>query len=264
MKKFKTAVIGAGNVAHHLCTILKKTNNFPIYIHARTKESACELGDKFDIPNGNDINKIPKADIYIFSVNDSALVELCNNKNLKKIIANSLCVHTAGCISMNILSKLSENFGVLYPLQTFSKHIKLYFNEIPVCIEANNEMNLRILDSLARQLSHDIRKINSIERMKIHTAAVFASNFTNHMYALSEELLNSYGLDYNILYPLIKETARKAIQNSPSKTQTGPAVRKDTETLLKHITILKSEPDLQKIYTVISDSIRHFNSETND
>ncbi|MEA2043198.1 MAG: Rossmann-like and DUF2520 domain-containing protein [Bacteroidota bacterium] len=256
MKDLKIVIIGAGNVAHHLCKELVSEGLSPIYIHSRTMKSAGNLGEEYNIDAGNQIRNIPKADMYIFSLSDTALEGIIHNRELKHIVANALCVHTAGSVPGDLLENLSSNYGVLYPLQTFSKHVALDFSNIPICIEAVNPKNLRQIMFVAELLSRDVRVLNSKQRKTVHTAAVFASNFSNYMYSVSEELLTDESLNFNILHPLILETARKATGQSPSDSQTGPAIRGDEKTMKSHLDVMKNNLKLRKIYIFVSDLIK--------
>jgi len=156
---------------------------------------------------------------------------------------------------MNILKKLSGNFGVFYPLQTFSKQKKIKFRNIPFCIEANNKKNENILKNIADKISDKVFIINSEQREYIHIAAVFSCNFTNYFYSVSEKLLKKNNIDFNILLPLIQETTQKIKKFKPSEVQTGPAARNDIKIIKKHLEKLKKNPEQQKLYNLISKNI---------
>jgi YrbI family 3-deoxy-D-manno-octulosonate 8-phosphate phosphatase len=255
MQDLSVVLIGAGNVAWHLCKALSDNGMKPKYIHSKTAESAAELGEKHNIAHGNAKEQIPKANIYIFSVKDTALESLTQNQELKQKISNALCLHTAGSVPSDVFESLTKNYGVLYPLQTFSKNIPVNFRKIPICVEGHTKTNTKNIVQLASRLSSDVRILNSEERKKLHLAAVFACNFANHQTALAEALLDHFGIDFKILRPLIKETTRKALSQSARQSQTGPAVRNDVATLKRHTEILKELPYFQKIYTFVSSSI---------
>ncbi len=258
MQTLSIVLIGAGNVAWHLCKALSANGMKPKYIYSKSLSSAAELGQKHQIAYGNDTEKLPKADIYIFSIKDTALKQLAKKPVLKRRISDALCLHTAGSIPASVFEPLTKNFGVLYPLQTFSKNIPLNFRKIPICAEGNTPENTQRAMQIAGKISSDVRIMNSAQREKIHLAAVFACNFANHQTAMAESLLEFFGIDFKILRPLIKETTRKALSYGARQSQTGPALRNDSETLGRHSEILKELPDFQKIYTFVSSSIyRH-------
>lgn len=260
MSKLSIVITGAGNLAWHLCKALVDNGMKPRHIHSKTLASARELAEPYGISYGNTIDAVPSADLFIFSVNDSALQSLSKSRDLKQIINNALCLHTAGSVPASVLKPLSSNYGVLYPLQTFSKHIPLNFRDIPICTEADKEENLNTVMQLAQKLSKDVRIMNSAQREKLHLAAVFACNFVNHQAALAETLSEHYQLDSELLHPLIKETVRKILDKGARASQTGPAARNDTPTLKRHREILKDMPDLQKIYNFVSANIYRQNN----
>ncbi|NPA69169.1 MAG: DUF2520 domain-containing protein, partial [Chlorobi bacterium] len=222
-----------------------------------TGKSAKKLAEKLNITFSVDISDIPaSADLYVISVNDDSVFGLTENKILKEKIKNNLVVHTAGSIEMRVLKKISSNYGVFYPLQTFSKNKILDFKDIPVCIEANSGFNRDKLEKYASGINGDVRFINSEQRKYIHLAAVFANNFSNRMFGIAEEILKEKEIKFDILLPLIKETFEKIKHNPPSKVQTGPAVRNDEKVMEMHLELLKNKPELQKIYSFVSRNIK--------
>ncbi|NOZ34602.1 MAG: DUF2520 domain-containing protein [Chlorobi bacterium] len=256
MPENQIVIIGAGNVATNLAFALKKHLTDNIHIHSRTEKSAKQLAEKLHCPHSFKIENIPEeADLYIISIRDDAIRKMSESKVLKEKIDNNLVVHTAGSMPANILKPLSENFGVFYPLQTFSKNKILDFKNIPICIEASSGFNFGKLLKYASQISNDVRNINSEQRKYIHLAAVFANNFTNRMTGIAEEILKEQNIDFDILLPLLQETFDKIKKENPNKIQTGPAVRNDTKVLEIHLNLLENKPDLQKIYSFVSKNI---------
>ncbi|HWS01630.1 MAG TPA: DUF2520 domain-containing protein, partial [Prolixibacteraceae bacterium] len=170
-------------------------------------------------------------------------------------IRKQLVVHTSGSISMDILSAVSENYGVFYPLQTLSKQKEVDFRTIPICIEANSAENLEKLTILANILSDQVYPVDSVRRRQLHLAAVFVCNFVNHFYAIGEKLLQEQQIDFNLLRPLILETAQKAMQFSPPDVQTGPAARGNRQIQEQHLKLLEHHPDWQQLYQLISNNI---------
>ena len=258
MSNIRIVIIGAGNVATNLAKVFKSKLSADIHIHNRTENSAKQLADKLQTTYSFDINELPvEADLYVISVSDDVISELCQNAVLKEKINNKLVVHTAGSISSEVLNELSANYGVFYPLQTFSKFKQIDFKSIPLCLEANSGFNYNTLSKYAFQISEDVRKISSEQRKHIHLAAVFANNFSNRMFSIAEKLLKEQDIDFDILIPLINETVDKIQKKSPNKVQTGPAIRNDEEVLNKHSELLKEHPDLQKIYSLVSENIKN-------
>ncbi len=248
----KIYLIGAGNVATHLGMVFNSNDYNVAGVFSNTYKSAEVLAEKIGAQhiNNKDIFEDEEG-IFIVSVPDRALEDVINiMKNCKGLV-----VHTSGSVDMNSLS-VFQNHGVFYPLQTFSKEKEITFEEIPICIEANNAENKMILQNLARSLSKQVYYVDSDKRMILHISAVFACNFTNFMYQLAEDLTHKNHLDFNILRPLILETANKAIIKSPKEIQTGPAARGDMNTIRKHKEYLSNFPGLEKIYTFISQKIQ--------
>ena len=248
----RICLIGAGNLATQLGIALLEKGHQIAQVWSRTSKSAAGLALKLKCEYTIEISSITSdADIYIIAVNDNAIETLLS----MRFWGNTLIVHTAGSIPMDILASHATNFGVFYPFQTFTAEKKIDFNTIPVCIEANTPKNLEILNQLAQSVSRDIRIMDSNQRQQIHLAAVFVCNFVNHFYIIGEELLREKGIGFEILKPLILETATKVISRSPVSAQTGPAIREDRNIIDKHLKLLDTHPDLKNLYALISERI---------
>lgn len=248
----KISIIGSGNLATQLGLALYKEGYFISQIYSRNKKNAETLSKKLSAKAIVDLKKLSTdSSIYIIAVKDDAIESVAKQIKLK----NQVIVHTSGSVSIDVLKKSSKNYGVFYPLQTFSKEKSVDFKITPICIEANNNSTSTTLQYFAKSISSNVQKVNSEQRKKIHLAAVFACNFSNHMYAIAEQLLANDKLSLDLLKPLIEETANKIKENNPSKVQTGPAMRNDKKTMEGHLKLLKKEKDLQKIYELISKSI---------
>jgi predicted short-subunit dehydrogenase-like oxidoreductase (DUF2520 family) len=226
-------LVGKGNVATHLHDTFLSIDNIV-----------------FTQISSRDLKNIPKADITIVAVSDDAIAEVSSK------IKNTFVVHTSGACSINEL-KNTTNKGVIYMLQTFSKDKKVDFNEVPFCLEAENKKDEEQLKELANLIGEKIYSINSEQRKALHVAAVFVNNFTNYMYNIGSDICKERRVPFDILLPLIKETASKIETLSPEKAQTGPAIRKDKTTIKNHLDLLNKEQ--QKIYKLITKSIQNGN-----
>ncbi|WP_412467892.1 Rossmann-like and DUF2520 domain-containing protein [Pedobacter sp. KLB.chiD] len=249
----KIVLLGSGNVATHLAKALKSKGEDVTQVYSPNLNHAKSLAGIVGAEGINDLTEIEEyADLYIISVKDDAIEGVV--KSLKKV--TGLVVHTSGTTDINILSSQVDKAGVFYPLQTFSKDKEITFENIPLCIEANGENELAILKNLAAKISSVVYELNGEKRKVLHLAAVFACNFPNHLYALANKILNQNGLNFEIIRPLIAETADKVMGNLPENVQTGPAVRADESTLTKHLSMLTDMPELQNIYQTLSNSIK--------
>ncbi|MDP4271154.1 MAG: DUF2520 domain-containing protein [Bacteroidota bacterium] len=247
----RIVLIGAGNLATRLGIALHEKGCTIAQVYSRTEQSAQALAEKVGATFTCKISDIVNdADLYVFSVKDDALPELLRQMHKNE----ALWVHTAGSVPMEIFSLHTENFGVFYPLQTFSKQKEVDFSAIPIYIEANQPQHLEHLKKLAARLSSQVIEASSEQRKALHVAAVFACNFTNHMYAIAATLLEEKGLHFDQLIPLINETAVKINTLHPRDAQTGPAVRFDKQVIGRHLEMLEDER-LKTIYSLLSESI---------
>jgi predicted short-subunit dehydrogenase-like oxidoreductase (DUF2520 family) len=224
-----------------------------VQVYSRSVASAEILGKKLNVPYTSRLEEIDTcADVYIFALKDSALPVV-----LKDFPSTAgLWVHTAGSVPMDVFqNSRAKRYGVLYPLQTFSTHRKISFDHIPLFIEANHPEDEQLLEKIAFSLSDKVIRLSSEKRKQLHLAAVFACNFTNHLYATAAQILEEQNLPWEVLLPLIEETAAKVKELHPKEAQTGPAVRYDTNIIDKQLEMLKDDPDKQEIYRMLSQSI---------
>jgi len=254
IKTLPIVFLGAGNLAVNLAQALYQHGFQISQVYSRTEESAKSLAEKVGADWVTELEKVTtKASLYIVSLKDSAFMEL-----LPQIVEGkegALLVHTAGSIPMNVWEGKTNRYGVFYPMQTFSKQRKVEFKEIPFFIEAAREEDTELLKTIASVLSDKVFEADSLQRRSLHLAAVFACNFTNHMCVLAADLLKKYDLPFDVMLPLIDETARKVHELSPLEAQTGPAIRYDENVIRKHLELLSDEPGMKEIYQLLSDSI---------
>lgn len=243
----KVVILGGGNVALHLTAQLLKTKDVKVVqVYNRSINEIKHLKNHTSITNN--LSQLNDADIYIICVSDNAISNLSSKLNLK----NKLVVHTSGSIAMSDIQSVS-NKGVFYLLQSFSKKRQLNFSEIPICIEAEKDDDLILLEKLGNLISTNLYFINSEQRRNIHVAAIFINNFVNHLYHIGNEICKKNKIPFKILQPLIQETAKKIIELSPLEAQTGPAKRNDTNTIENHKAMLAANQ--QEIYTLLTKSI---------
>ncbi|RUT78673.1 Rossmann-like and DUF2520 domain-containing protein [Ancylomarina longa] len=253
----KIVILGAGNLATQLALALQENGIEILQIYSRTEKSAKALADQLHCEFTTSLRElVPKADLYIWALSDKALYPVLGEMPVP--IGN--VVHTAGSIPMDVFENYARDYGVFYPLQTFSKDRKVDFSTIPICVEASEEYLQAELLELGQRISNDVQIINSEQRKQLHLAAVFACNFTNHMYSVGQALLKEKGMDFRLLHGLISETAHKALYLDPLMAQTGPAVRFDEETMNLQEEELKETPEFQKLYRFVSESICHMHA----
>lgn len=249
----KIVIIGSGNLATQLSLALKDAGKDIVQIFSRTEEHARELAEKLGCRHTADSDEIDKnADIYIFSVKDDALSSLASS--ICKDRPEGLFLHTAGSVPMDVFKDHASYYGVLYPMQTFSKHRSVDFQKIPCFIEGSSEETVATIRSLAESISNHVVDCDSEKRKKLHLAAVLACNLTNHCYRLAERVLQEEQIDFDLFLPLIDETAKKVSEMSPRDAQTGPMVRYDVEVMNRQIALLPDERTRQ-IYRLMAESI---------
>ena len=248
----RVVIIGSGKVAEALCRAISHSSNELVQICARNHQRGKLLSETFGCLLTSDPASVTEADVYLISVKDDSIASVAARLGAAD---RAIVAHTAGSVPME---ELPERFrrGVFYPLQSFSEGRLIDFSKVPLLLEADDPETLGVLKSLGHTISDSVSVADSSQRAEIHLAAVFASNFTNHMYAIGQELLAGSGINPDILSPLIMETAAKAVASPAARNvQTGPAVRGDKKTMEAQCRKLASRPRLLEIYKLLSKNI---------
>jgi len=242
-------ILGAGNVATHLYKAFTKAD--AVEVKTWYNRDISKLSDyKNSVSITDDLSLLGDADIYIIAVTDRAIEGLSNKLPIK----GKLVVHTSGSISMHTINKKHKR-GVLYPIQTLSKGADIDFSHVPLCLEAVTNKDLNTLKSLADAIGSPYYKINSDQRLTLHLVAVFINNFTNQIYRIGHEIADAKYIEFDILKPLILETANKVQKISPYLAQTGPAKRNDKKTIEKHLMLLENT-HYKDVYELLTNSIQ--------
>jgi len=243
----KVVLLGSGNVAYHLALALKSADHVDL-IQRYSRNGNNNSSFDTSLPCTNQLKDLKKADLYIIAINDDSISSF--SKKLQSL--DGLVVHTSGSIGMK---ELDENLrrGVFYPVQSFTIHKKIDFKKVPLIIEADSKEDLQMLQTLASTLSDQVFELNSSEREKLHISAVFANNFSNYMFACADALCKEFKLPFDVLKPIILETAKKIQNIDPFEAQTGPARRNDQATIEKHLALLQGEK--KEVYQLLSKAI---------
>lgn len=242
-------ILGAGNVATHLFKAFSKAENVVINQWYNRNLNAIN-SYKNEVEIIDDVSLLKDADVYIIAVSDDAIAEL--SKQLP--FENQLVIHTSGSVGVYDIDKKQKR-GVFYPLQTFSKDAEMDFKNVPICIETIDKKDYHILKQLAISIGSATKKVNSDQRRVLHLAAVFVNNFTNQLYRIGHEITESEGAEFDLLKPLILETAKKVQELSPYMAQTGPAKRHDKKTIKKQLKQLENKHH-KDIYELLTSSIQ--------
>ena len=246
-------IIGSGNVASVLAKLITLNNHQLLMIVGRNEQAVKSLAQKYNAPYSLSFNNIDQhADIYLLAVSDHAVEEVIGKIKIPK---DKLVVHTTGSLSKNILQKTSFQYGVLYPLQSIRKEIE-QLPQIPFFIDGNNQDAKNKIEAFAQTLSPLVSGANDEQRIKLHIAAVFVSNFNNFLLPVAEDFCSKENIEFQYLLPLMKETVMRLNDQSPKNVMTGPAIRKDTNTIEKHLQILEKYPDIKNLYRLLTEKIQ--------
>lgn len=249
----KIGIIGSGNVAYHLVKMLKETQAVQLY--SRNAENGLQVAENFSISFENDSqNLIENNDLIILAVSDDAIEKIAQEIDF----ADTIITHTSGIKSMHLLKSTSSNYGSFYPLQTFTKNRAVDYQTVPFLIDANNEQTRNTLTNLAKKISSKVSHVQDEKRSRLHLAAVLVNNFSNHLFALAQDYCTENKLDFDLIRPLILETAQKVMTQNPSEIQTGPAKRNDKKTIEQHLSWIEDE-NLTELYQLFTKSIQQKN-----
>ena len=246
-------IIGTGNVAQVVGKKLLQANHTILQVYGRNQEALQECASALEAEPVTDLtqlNKAAEAELCIIATSDSAIPLIAGQLHLP----GTIIVHTSGGVTIKALEK-HRRYGVLYPLQSLRKELP-YLPKVPLFIDGNNDEVSAAITTLAKTISDEVHVANDEERLKLHVAAVFCSNFTNHLFALADHFCSSEKLQFDHLLPLIEETVHRMQFAAPENLQTGPAIRKDEETIQRHLQVLQPYPLLAYVYEVLTKSIQ--------
>ena len=253
----KVVIIGTGNVAHVLGDSMVAAGHEIIEIAGRNPDHVKSLADIFQCHANDNLGKINlTADLYLIAVADNSIEAVA--KNIR--VYDRVVVHTAGSVFKDVLHECSENFGVIYPLQSLRKGLN-HKPIIPVLIEGNNDLAKETIKTFAETWASTVQFATDEERLKTHVAAVVVNNFTNHLLTIADQYCKEEKLNFSLLYPLIEETVHRLQFFAPSTVQTGPAIRHDFVTIEKHLSILANHHFLRELYKMFSSNIMDFYSK---
>lgn len=251
----KIVIAGAGRIAWHLGRRLKGKGMPVAHVVSRTAAHARELAQTLGSDWSDDWAEVPAdADWLLIAVRDDAIAAV--GEALSAAMPGVLATHTSGATPGTVLAPFFKRYGVFYPLQSFSKERMPVWSKIPFCVDAADPSDILFLKKTAKVIGNLVYQVNDSQRAMLHVAAVFANNFTNHCFAIAEKLLDEHDLPFEMLHPLMEETLQKAIADSPARMQTGPALRGDTDTMQRHLSLLAGHPHWQTLYRNLSDDIR--------
>ncbi|MEX0981440.1 MAG: Rossmann-like and DUF2520 domain-containing protein [Bacteroidales bacterium] len=254
-------IIGAGNVGWHMARAFHQTGIDVLDVVSGTQHHAEELAKMVSATPRTQIDGIAREpDLFLVCVNDDLINEIIGKFSGKE----TLIAHTSGSTGTEIFQNAVENYGVFYPLQTFTRGNEMTYNTIPFLVEGSSPELVQQLKGLADRISGIVYEADSEARRKMHIAAVFACNFSNHLAAIAHDLLIEAGLKFELLHPLMEETIRKLKTMDPASAQTGPAVRNDIKTIEKHMITLEGRPEEQQLYRLLTESITRYRKKKNE
>lgn len=251
---FKIVLVGSGRIAWHLGKRLKSKGTPVSQVVSRSAEHAESLAEALGASWTADWSEVlPDADWLLIAVRDDAIEAV--GEALAPWAPGALATHTSGATPGTVLQPFFSRFGVFYPLQSFSHERTPVWSKIPFCIDAQTGADVLFLEKMAKTMGGLVYRVKDDQRAVLHVAAVFANNFANHCFSIAEKLLDEKDLPFEMLHPLMEETLSKALLDSPARMQTGPAVRGDSDTVKRHLALLRSHPDWRALYEKLTLSI---------
>ncbi|MBS0000794.1 MAG: DUF2520 domain-containing protein [Cyclobacteriaceae bacterium] len=252
---YKIGLIGAGNLAWHLAPALENIGHRISLVYNRSRKNAYEIIERLyhaEYKKNLDFSE-DQVDLVIIAVSDQIISRIAAEIVLPD---NCQLIHTSGCQPLHILEpSAASHAGILYPLQTFTKGVKIDFRDIPVFLESSSQEGLKQLIQLTHGLSKNILETNSQHRSVLHLSAVISTNFSNHLFTLAKRLLDQQDIDFNLLQPIAQTMIMKIFTIGPESGQTGPAIRNDFDTMDHHMELLDHEEDLMELYALMSKQI---------
>ena len=255
-------LIGSGNIASWLGLKLRRANHKILQVYSREIDHARQLAEKVGAIPVDDLTIVDdRSDVYFIAVTDDAIPTVAEKLHLK----DKVVLHTSGITGVEVLSSTSSKTGVFYPFQSISKNNPQFPENFPVLVENPSEDVLDLLTKLAGDVGCYAKEVKGEQRKILHLCGVLVNNFTNHLLAVADDILQQEALSFDLLMPLIRETFSKIEKLPPEQVQTGPAVRNDEKTIIQHLLLLSRYLEYRKLYQAITESIqRHHNKEKHE
>ena len=254
IERLRIVIVGAGNLATSLACAMVHAGLSVVQIYSRTDVSACRLAKRVGCASTDDLGKVADADLYVIAVTDTAIAEVI--PPLAGLHRGAVFCHTAGSVPMSVFGAAGvTDYGVLYPMQTFSKARIVDFAQVQLFVEYSSPRAGEVMTAVAGRLTRHVHEADTATRCRLHIAAVFTCNFANRLYALAERILADGGLPFGVMLPLIDETVAKVHRLSPSQAQTGPASRGDMAIVTQHLDMLEGDEEMRQIYEMMTKSI---------
>lgn len=251
----RITLIGAGNVGYHLGQRFQEKGFIVETVFSRTIQKAKELAKLLGVKAVTTYKEVSRhSDIYIVAVKDDAIAEVARQLS-EYLSEDALVFHTSGSVGSEAIQQYFPKGGVFYPLQTFSKTRKANFEQIPLCLHCEAETLKKPLEVFAQRIVPKVYWVNDEQRASLHVAAVIVNNFTNHLYQIGNQICEKEGVSFDLLKPLIQETAAKTLDHTPASMQTGPATRGDKVTIVKHLKYLQKQTEIEALYRQLSLAI---------
>jgi predicted short-subunit dehydrogenase-like oxidoreductase (DUF2520 family) len=256
----KVLIVGGGHVAYQLLVAFGKAGVPLAGLASRTlskgRDTLLKTGVDCELVGGRNLADTD-ADVILLAVPDQAVPEVQRLYNFRE---DQIVAHTSGAVAMSEITKGRP--GCFYPLQSMTWGEPMDFRKVPVLVEAREQEDEDLLLEIAGKVSDKVRSVSSENRLRVHLAAVFVANFTNHMFHRAEDLLGMVGEPLSLFYPLMDEILEKAKRIGPKAAQTGPAVRRDEQTIQKHLDLLRDDQTLKALYELLTKDIQNLNPQS--
>jgi predicted short-subunit dehydrogenase-like oxidoreductase (DUF2520 family) len=245
-------IIGAGNIAHFFASRLLSKGHQIVQIYSRTKAHGTSLAELTGAEVTDSLQDIDTgADAYILAVKDDALPEVTAQLRLH----NKVLIHCAGAVPLSVLDTKTVHTAVIWALYSIQKY-NLPREEVPLIVESGSDIAREVALNIARDISLLVVEADYAQRQALHLNAVLVNNFSNHLMAVAQAICKSNDVSFEILQPIIRQTANQVVGTEHAAIQTGPAIRKDVSTMQHHLALMHSHPEWQRMYEAISASIQ--------
>lgn len=244
----KVCIAGTGNAAWHFVKMLRKAGHDVPVAWGRDHDKLKKFCQALSLRALHTLSDTG-CDVIVLAVADDAVAAVS-----AQVPEGPLVVHVSGSLPGDAISH--SNRGVIWPLQSLTSGHTLDYAQVPFLVEAALHGTAELLVKMLEPLGATIQITTPEHRMKMHLAAVFACNFSNHLYRIAEQISAEAKIPFEMLHPLILQTAKKIQVMPPAMAQTGPARRKDTRTIMRQLEMLRDERELANLYRYFTQLIQ--------
>ncbi|HEX6573433.1 MAG TPA: DUF2520 domain-containing protein [Gemmatimonadaceae bacterium] len=253
-------IVGAGQVGRGLYKTFRSSGIEVLGLHGRRASAWTTSAGALPA-------SVADANTIIVAVRDNqiddAVEDLINERQRGargKVSSGTVIVHTSGGAEPELIPRLVEfglSGGTFHPLIPFANPDRVPDLMRHAWIGIDGDDPARATSRrIAGHLGARTLEIPAGGKPLYHAAAVMSSNFPVVLAAIASQALTSLGIPgksaEHAVHGLMEGAVSNLAESSPAEALTGPIVRGETDTVIRHLSALRSNADAKAVYKRMS------------